>query len=122
MATVMETKNQVLTANYLDAAAGLWLCVSPYALGLSGSQPFLWNSIAVGIITIVFSFIGARQVTKAISYDVVNAILGLWCIMAPWTLGFSELELATRSTVFTGVFIFAFGVWGALASSLVEQR
>lgn len=116
MATVMENKTQILTANYLDAAAGLWVMLTPFALGLSDNQPFLWNNIIVGLIIVVSSLIGARQLDKASGFDTVNAVMGLWVMASPWLLDISSHDLATRSSVFTGALILCLGIWGAIAS------
>lgn len=116
MATVMENKTQIMTANYLDAVAGLWVVLTPYALGLSENQPFLWNNIIVGLIIVVSSLIGARQIDKASGFDVVNAVLGLWVMASPWLLDLTSHELATRTSVFTGALVLGLGIWGAIAS------
>lgn len=40
---------------WIDLAAGAWLCVSPYALGFSGSLVATANAVAVGLLTLLFA-------------------------------------------------------------------
>ena len=37
---------------------GIWLIVSPFLLGYSGSLPALWNSIVVGLILVATALYG----------------------------------------------------------------
>ncbi len=39
-------------------------------------------------------------------------ILGLWVLISPWAIGFSEVNIALWSNVIAGLLIAIFALWG----------
>jgi hypothetical protein len=97
----------------VNLVLGLWLIVSPWALGLIGNRAPTWNAWAFGLV------IAAAALAALISFKVweewVEAALGAWLIVSPFLLGFSALTYALWNQVIVGVIVAALAVWSALA-------
>lgn len=52
-AALYENVSADRTFDWINAVLGLWLIVSPFALGFSAMPVILWNSIIVGVIAVV---------------------------------------------------------------------
>jgi SPW repeat len=64
---------------------GLWLCLSPWALGFSGDSASTQNAVVVGFLLIL---------TEVVTLSVFepweewfNVVLGGWLVISPWVLG-----------------------------------
>ena len=104
----------------VNLVLGLWLIVSPWALGLIGNRAPTWNAWAIGLV------IAAAALAALISFKVweewVEAALGAWLIVSPFLLGFSALTHALWNQVVVGVVVAALAVWSALAMSGTAGR
>ena len=47
----------------------------------------------------------------------VNCLIGLWCVISPWAIGFAGYRAATTNNVITGIVIAILAFWSAVASS-----
>lgn len=116
--TLRKSKTSVQTASALDLIAGLWLILSPFILGYSNLASALWNSLIIGFAVIVFGGMRAgSEGYKTLWPSWANFILGIWLIVSPYLLGFSNLSaLATRNTIILGIIVAILAVWGALST------
>jgi hypothetical protein len=107
---------QVATASGLDILAGIWLLISPFVLAFTLVAPRSNNVICGIVVTILAAirFFGARD---AAWLSWINALIGLWVLIAPWALGFSRTGTATTNNVLIGIAIIILAVWSALATS-----
>jgi len=86
-----------------NIVAGLALAVSPWLLGFSNEASAAWNAWLVGAAVAV---IAATAVVAFREYEEwANLALGLWAIVAPWILSFSDLGAATASHVVIGIVV-----------------
>jgi hypothetical protein len=53
--------------------------------------------------------------------NVVNALLGVWFIIAPYALGFTGRPAATWSSVASGVVLFVLAGWAALSEGASKR-
>jgi hypothetical protein len=115
----MNTNNQsVRIASGLNILVSIWLIASPFLLAYSGlSAVAMWDAIIVGVIVLVLAWIREANPDGAVWPSWVNALLGLWLIVAPFVLGTSGVSAAiTWNDIVVGILFVVFGVWSALAT------
>ena len=95
------------------ALLGVWLVLSPWAVGYSGDRVAMANALVVGVALAAVAF-NAMLVPRAWE-EWTEAVLGLWLIASPWVLGFGGSTTAMRAVVATGVAIIVLALW-ALAT------
>ena len=93
----------------VNALLGVWMILSPWALGFQGTTMAMSNAVVIGL-ALIAAALGAIFVPRAWE-EWTEGALGAWLIASPWVLGFSMHSLATRSTVVTGVVIVALALW-----------
>ncbi len=76
----------------------------------------MWDAIIIGIVLLIVGAWAALSnsvgLIKSLSW--LNAILGLWLIIAPFTLGYSKLASAMWNDVVIGIIVLVVGAWAAL--------
>jgi hypothetical protein len=99
--------------DWVNVLLGLWLFVSPWALGYAAHSGAAGNAYVVGAGIVVFAAVAAclPQAWE----ELVNAGLGVWLVIAPYVLGFASQTTVALHTVVVGVLVTAFAV-GALFS------
>lgn len=103
--------------DWLLLAFGVWLVISPFVLGYGGPGVgmAMWNPIIVGVAVIIFA---AAVVMKPQQWEEwINLVLGVWLILAPFILGFTQLQAALWNHLIVGALIVAGAVW-----SLMQMR
>ena len=99
---------------------GLWMIVSPWALGFAGGDgPAAWSAWALGAAIVIFAA-SAMYIPKAWE-EALNAILGVCLIAAPWVLGFAAQERPTTNAVIVGVLVTALGLWAMLTDAQLQK-
>ena len=93
----------------VNAVLGVWLVLSPWALAYAGDAAPAANAVIVGI-ALIAAALGAIFVPRAWE-EWTEAVLGVWLIVSPWVLGFSEQILAMRTAVATGIVIAVLALW-----------
>jgi hypothetical protein len=106
--------NQVKLASGLNVLAGIWEILAPFILGYSGFVTPTTNAIIVGLIVAVLAAIRYFGAYSASWLSWINAILGVWLIVAPFILGYGNP--ARTNDIIVGIIIAVLGTWSALAS------
>ncbi len=96
----------------VNALLGVWLVLSPWALGFQDTTAAMVNTVVIGL-ALVAAALGAIFVPRAWE-EWTEGILGLWMIVSPWALAFSTHRDAMLSAVITGVVIAALALWTLL--------
>lgn len=75
--------------DWVSWALGIWLCISPWALGFSGDPASTQNAVIVGFLLIL---------TEVVTLSVfepweewLNVVLGGWLVVCPWVLGVTAM-------------------------------
>ena len=88
---------------------GLWLFISPWALGYPSSAPLGMNAHVAGAIMAVLA---AFDLYKTYLWAVVvNLLVGAWVAISPWVLGIPDLRRMLNSLVVVGVATVILGLW-----------
>lgn len=108
--------------DWLLVALGTWLIISPFVLSYnSTTNVAAWNSYILGVAVAGFA-IGALSVPR-VWEEWVNLVLGIWLIISPYVLQYSDVEpIATRNNLTTGILIAALAVWAMLQYPTHRRR
>jgi len=93
----------------VNAGVGVWLVLSPWALGYSTERAAMTNAAILGLALIAVA-LGAVFAPHAWE-EWTESALGLWLIASPWLLGFSAQTNAMRNAVVTGLVVLALALW-----------
>jgi hypothetical protein len=123
MASIQSHRNQVATASGLDVLAGVWLLISPFALsfrhlhsthvGYAMTNDVIFG-IVIGILALIRFFSTDVRGTSWLSW--VNAVLGVWVLISPWALRYSEFAVPMWNNIVLGIVVIVLACWSALAS------
>lgn len=104
--------------DWVNLVLGLWLFASPWVLGYADTTA-AWNAYALGAAIVVFAAIAANA--PHAWEEVVNALLGVWLVISPFVLGFSDARTVTYHTIIMGLLVAGFAVWAALVDQDVQK-
>lgn len=93
----------------VNALLGACLVLSPWAVGFSGDLVASANAVIVGA-ALVAAALGAMLVPRAWE-EWTEAVLGLWLVVSPWSLGFSPNATARNAMLITGVAVVVLALW-----------
>ncbi len=99
----------------INAVLGVWLIIAPFVITYPNTVA-MWNSIIVGAVVLILAWIRLANPVRAPGLSWINAILGLWLIVAPFVLGFSGTASTRWNDIVIGVAIIVFSVWRALTN------
>lgn len=91
------------------ALLGAWLVLSPWVVGVADRPEALFNLVAVGVLLAAVG-LGATFVPKAWE-EWVGVALGVWLMVSPWILGFTDVQLALQNALFTGLAVTVLSLW-----------
>lgn len=100
--------------DWANLILGLWLVLSPWLLGFSGTPAALWNALLIGVAVGLMALLHLRD--GPMWEEWVKVILGVWLILSPWVLGFSGVANAMWNAVIVGLLV------GVLALSVTRER
>ena len=113
----MGDRGQVAFASGINAIAGIWLIVAPFLLDYSDeSDNALWNDIVVGAAILVIAAIRVFGAYRAAALSWLNVALGVWLILAPFIVDYSEHDTPLWNDIIVGAIVVVFGIWSAVAS------
>lgn len=110
--------------DFVNLVLGGALFISPWTVGFADPLPdeggasatFLagftieaWNAWIVGVLVAAMAILAL--VTRNDKEEWVNAALGAWTALSPWTLGFALVSAATATHVIIGGAILAYAAW-----------
>ena len=88
---------------------GLWLILTPFFFGYSSGAVLGSDMIAGAAIALLAAF---RTYQRDVGgwADWLTALLGVWVILSPWTLGFTANQAHTFNNVMGGTIVLAFSL------------
>jgi hypothetical protein len=115
-------RNQVIAASGTNLLVGVWLICAPFALSYSGVSNALWNDIILGATIATLAGIRVLGAYRQTWLSWTNATLGCWLVIAPFVLGYSDVNNAVGNDIVVGVVVLMFALWSAAASRTGASR
>lgn len=102
--------------SWVVAIAGLWEFLAPFLLGYSAVKSAMWDAVIFGLAILVLGVWAAVSNMEGTvkTLDWINAILGLWLIIAPFFLAYSATAVAMWNDIIIGVVVLVLAAWAAL--------
>ena len=119
----MDDIGKRLTTQWKDAVnlvLGLWLIVSPWALGFVTDRTPTWNAWAVGVVIAVAALAALIAFNKWEEW--VEIALGAWLIVSPYLLGFTMQMHTTWNQVIIGIIVGGLAIWSAMVTPETTGR
>jgi len=117
--TTIQGKNTTFWRDSINLLLGVWLIVSPFALGYAAQTTPSWNAYAIGVVIAVLSAAALWQSQKWEEW--LSALLGAWLIISPWILGFSVGHVATWNQVIVGIVVGVLAFWSGMTEHNMRQ-
>ena len=88
---------------------GLWLIVSPWALGYAQGSPQMINALVSGL---VIAVLAAFDLYKTYFWAViVNLLVGVWVAVSPWVLRLADQGAVLWNCLIAGVAVVVLALW-----------
>ena len=88
---------------------GLWLIVSPWALGYAEGTPQMINALASGL---VIAVLAAFELYKTYFWAVVvNLLVGVWVAVSPWVLRLADQGPILWTCLIAGIAVVVLALW-----------
>ena len=114
--------NRYKILSWLVALAGLWMVIAAFVLDHPADANAQWNAIIVGVVVIVlgaWAAITERADTSRV-LNWISVVAGIWLVIAPFVLAYSELSTALWNDIIVGVIIVVLAAWSALTIGSAE--
>jgi hypothetical protein len=95
----------------LNVIAGIWLIISPFVLGYTGSDA-TWNPIVFGAIVGLLALARIVGGLRAVWVSWLNMAIGVWLFISAFWLATSSQ--ASWNVGILGVVVFVLGAWAAM--------
>lgn len=99
--------------NVVVGLIGIWFIIAPPSVGFTAHAAMTWTSVIGGVILLILGGSAALS-AEARRYpwiQVVNALVGIWFIIAPWVLNFTREPAALWASLILGIVTLILGVW-----------
>jgi hypothetical protein len=110
------TIDAVKTASGLNVVAGIGLILAPFVLGYTEIRNALWNDVIVGLIVVAIATYRVAYPLRNAELSWVNALLGLWLIVAPFILNYDIFLTPLWNDVILGILVAGLALWSALSA------
>lgn len=101
--------------DWFNLVLGAWLIVAPFVgIGVTGDVA-AWNSYVAGAAVAIFAL--AAIARPQLWEEWVNLVIGLWLILAPFALGFTDQTAPMWNQIVIGLLIGADALWAAVQYS-----
>jgi hypothetical protein len=91
--------------DWANTALGILMVASPWLLGYSALEGATMNAVIIGFLVAALSALALTLLDRWEAW--INAALGIWLVLSPWTLGFAIFEPARLSHLAIGIFVLA---------------
>lgn len=102
--------------DWASFALGLWLALSPWIVGYTDHESATANAVFLGIALALGCHFEA--VFDEATLEWLNLAVGVWLVIAPFTLAFSDARVATANSIAVGTLV---AVLAASALSLDKE-
>jgi hypothetical protein len=106
----------IKTLSWLVVLLGAWEVIAPFILGYSAFAGALWDAILLGIALIILAGWAAlsNQVSTVKWLEWINVVLGVWLIIAPFIIRYTNVGAALWNDIIIGILVVVLAGWAAL--------
>jgi hypothetical protein len=107
--------------DWANLALGVWMVISPWALGFADpGNPAALSAWVLGAAIVVFA---AMAVSMPRTWEEgINILLGVALVASPWLLEFTAQATAKSNSVAIGVLVAAMALWAMLSEPAFRER
>ncbi len=99
---------------------GIWLIISPFVLAFTSLERAKWNNVAVGVAVGLLALSRMSGSRTQANWSWINILLGIWMIISPFVLGFSQYSTPLWNNVILGIFV-AIAAWASSSAVHVHD-
>lgn len=100
---------------------GVWLFISPWALGTSDDGSSSWTAWTVGVLIVAVSVIALGAPALALD-EGAGVVLGVLLFVAPWLFGYADVASANTNAWIVGPLVALASLWGVVAARQFGAR
>jgi ABC-type molybdate transport system permease subunit len=108
-------REQSAGASSINILLGIWLIIAPWVLGYADLSAAQTNDVIIGIIVAIVAAIRSFGAFTTRGWSWINILAGIWLIIAPFVLGYSNHTTPLWNDIILGIVI-AVLAWTAAAS------
>lgn len=101
--------------DWFNLVLAVWLILAPYVAFHSVNDVPAWNAYVCGLIVAIFAI--AALARPQVWEEWVNLAVGVWLIVSPFVLGFSDQPIIMWNHIVVGILIGGDALWAALQYS-----
>ena len=101
--------------DWVNMLLGLWLFVSPWAMGYASHEAAAWNAYVLGTAIVVFA--ASAVYMPKVWEELFNMGFGAWLVISPYALGFVSQTTIAVHTVIVGALIVGFATWAMFSDA-----
>jgi hypothetical protein len=95
-------------ASWANVVIGLWLMISPWAIGYRAGAA-MTEEVIVGAIVVAVALWSLSVPVTMTAPSWINLMLGVWVLVAPWVMGYVRLATGSATNdVVMGIFVVLF--------------
>ena len=102
-------------ASRANALLGIWLIVSPWVLGYSGTSTGLWGNVVLGILVLIAAATAGSATSAGPSWWTLA--FGIWLIISPFVLSYWHDAGAAANDVVCGIILTILALFVATVKS-----
>ena len=95
--------------DWLNLALAVVLFVSPWFLGFTAEKAAAWTAWGTGILIAILALAAIIQFAEWEEW--ASLVLGLWLVVSPWVVGFTNVIEARWAHVVLGLLVAAVAAW-----------
>jgi sulfite exporter TauE/SafE len=103
--------NEARYSSGLNVLLGIWIIASPFILTFTDNSSALWNDIIVGAVVLILGLVRLSSTRMTSWASWVNLILGLWMVVAPYVLTYSDITNALWNNIVLGIAVAILAAW-----------
>jgi hypothetical protein len=105
--------------SWINLLLGIWLLISPLAIGSTAVSTTVGNNVVLGIMLIASSWWILAAANHVSGVNWFQMLCGIWLVIAPFVLRYRAMTHAMGNDVITGVIVF---IVGLLESDMFAHR
>ncbi len=102
--------------SWINVLAGIWLIISPWVLGFGALQAAMLDTLIVGIAVLILAAVRLSSTTPVPGVSWLNFILGIWLIISPFVLDYSNVGAPSADNIIVGIIVGLAGLFSALGA------